>query len=308
VTRYVRAPSPGFRRHFVAGGLLAPLLGSRFKDGLRLDVHLREQDKVQVYYGLTSLLTASRTRRGVKLTASSTYRKQACASGLFRTWGPEERGFEDCVAKYLAEVAVERHHFSSEGRVQAEWARVTSPWTPFDREAVIGYTSRDSRRTQRAFKGVEEARREIEALRALERPWAALKRGKVNAELDQLAIDPEGRLVLIELKDGTSTAPLYYAPLQLLQYVHEWSAAFASLKPGLKELVEARKELGLSPADTPALSGGLRPVLAFGDDRRSKVVRARFAAVREIVNRHLPPGVSPIEVWMLDGGAPRRLD
>ncbi len=65
--------------------------------------------------------------------------------------------------------------------------------------------------------------------------------------------------------------------------------------------------MGMAPAKIPRLTGGLRPVIGFGEDVRSPEVRARFDTVRAIVNRHLPPGVLPMEAWALKEGRPIRL-
>jgi len=138
--------------------------------------------------------------------------------------------------------------------------------------------------------------------------WAPLPKTKVGAELDQLAVDPEGRLVLIELKDAAaSPASVFYSPLQLLQYVHEWAAAYDAVRPCLDALREARIAVGLSPPSMPPLTPGLRPVIGFGEDKRSTEVRARFEVVLDIVNRHLPSGALPIEVWAVSEQKVRRL-
>ena len=191
--------------------------------------------------------------------------------------------------------------------MQSAWAAVSSPWIPFDREAVIGYPDGAARGSGRQFEAEKEARRAVATL-AAEAAWAALPEGKVAAELDQLAVDPLGRLVLIELKDSAASADsVYYAPLQLLQYIYEWSSALSELREGLDRLLQARTELGLTPRAAPPLLGGLRPVIAFGADRRSAEVRRRFEAVRAVVNRHLPESASAIEVWVMEGGLPTRL-
>ena len=71
----------------------------------------------------------------------------------------------------------------------------------------------------------------------------------------------------------------------------------------------ARRELGLTPADIPAVTGGIRAVAGFGDDTRSDEVRGRYARVLGIANAHLPPGVAAIETWVLARGrSPVRID
>ena len=125
--------------------------------------------------------------------------------------------------------------------------------------------------------------------------WA--KPSKGGKELDQLAVDPAGRLVLIELKDGSKRSEVYYAPFQLLQYVWEWHAALGAVWSDLQKLIGARVALGLAPQDAPRLNGGIRAVVGFGRDTRSDEVKRRYRKVLDVANEHLPPGVGPIETW-----------
>jgi hypothetical protein len=238
----------------------------------------------------------------VKLSANEAYRSQPCGARLFRTWSTDERGLAEALEQYLANVVVAPTHLRSEGAVQAAWAGITWPWTPFDREAVFGYADTPAATSGRSFASVKAARAEIEGLGQSE-GWAPTPADKVGAELDQIAVDPSGRLVLVELKHSrTAAASVYYAPLQLLQYAHEWATGFEAVRHDLRSLVEARKELELSPLDTPEIGREIRPVVGFGPDLRTKKVRARFDQVRRIANRYLPAGVSPIEDWAIEAG------
>jgi hypothetical protein len=300
--RYARAPSPDLRTLLAPGGFLAPLLAERTVAGLPLDVHLREGDRVQAYCGLTRVIDARFGRGRVRFSAHLTYTSQACATGLFRRWAAGEWGLEEALTTYFGAVVIRPALLQREGAVQAAWSRVRTPWVPFDREAVIGYADLDTQALHRSFPAIEAARAELDA-EARSGGWAPMSEGKVGAELDQIAIDPEGRLVLLELKDAeASPASVYYAPLQLLQYAHEWAAALPAVRGQVQELLDARIALGLSPAGLPRLNGRIRVAVGFGEDRRSAEVRARFETVRRIVSRHLPPGVAGVEAWTLDGG------
>jgi hypothetical protein len=303
MTRYARAPSSELRALLAPGGLLAALLDLRAVGGLPLpaDLHFRENDRVHVYCGLTRLLDVRLLRHWVQVRAHTTYSSQPCADGLFRAWSRDEAGLGEKVERYLAGVQIRPSHVRAEGAVQAAWAAVTDPWIPFDREAVLGYESKLSQSAARSAEAVQAARMAVTGVVKNDVTWAATSASKVNAELDQLAVDPSGRLVLIELKHGrASAASVYYSPLQLLQYVHEWARAFDPVRADLRALIEARQAIGLSPPNMPALNGELRPVIAFGADLPSVEVRGRFEVVRAIANRHLPIGVPPIEAWTVD--------
>ena len=299
---YDRAPSPKLQRLLCRGGLLEPLLtfSNEKTGGVGLDVHLRRNDEVHVYCGMTRVLTARSLRDGdVKITAHRTYISQSCARDLFRTWRAGESGFDRALTTYVRGVKVGPRWTKAEGAVQMQWSRVRKPWTPFDREVVLEHQADAA-----SFPKVSSA---IVALTNIARRngWAAPKAGSV--ELDQLAVDSRGRLVLIELKDASkSTADLYYAPFQLLQYVWVWHDALDSVRDGVQALLDARVEVGLTPR-APRIGGGIRAVVGFGRDARSPEVKRRHDVVLNVVNKHLPRGVGNVELWEHTGGKPRQV-
>ena len=301
--RYDRVPSQEFLTLFKKGGLLAPLLQLPQVAGLALDPHFRRRDHFEVYCGQTCLLNVSIARGCVNVDADPAYKDQDPERLLYRKWKTDEQGFDTVVNNFLAKVKVRTDKIGKEGAVQTAWAASREPWTPFDREAVLEYPGgKEQQARGRSFDAVDLARREVTRCHSGER-WAALVEQKKSAELDQLAVDAEGRLVLIELKDGAAKASgsVYYAPLQLLQYIHEWAASIDQVRGDLGKLIKARQEVGLSPLDVPPLRGGLRAVIGFGRELPSPKVWSRFQRVLAIANTHLPAGVDPIEVWTHDG-------
>ena len=297
---YDRAPSKGLQTALSNGPLRALLrLGERKVAGCHLDVHLRRNDEVHVYCGLTRPVVVRRKSNGdTQVTAAKSYVNQKCSPSFFGLW-PQGRlnatEFERNLTRYLERVHVAPRWVRSEGSVQSEWARVTEPWIPFDREAVLEYPSTSERNRARHFDAVARARERVEALRKSQ-GWAKLpKRG---GEVDQLAVDTDGRLVIIELKHASASG-VYYAPLQLLQYVWEWHDAFETTRNSLQQLLDARVALGLTPPDVPRIGTRVRPVVGFGVDERSDEVGRRYDDVLALVNEHLPPGADPVETCSL---------
>ena len=153
------------------------------------------------------------------------------------------------------------------------------------------------------FPAVEAAFHSIQAV-AGDKRWKELKSGA--RKVDQLAIDPEGRLVLIELKDAeTNDDRLYYVPFQLLHYLWEWHGALEAVQSDLQELIKARATFGLMAAAVGKLNGGMRAAIGFGPDKRTAEVKRRYEIVIEIANDHLPPGVAPFETWEPTDNAPQ---
>lgn len=297
--RYHRAPSELFFKTLLPNGPLHFLLQPWNVQGLPLDLQFRENDTIQLYCGLTSLLSLS--LRGPLLTpqASNTYRQQPCAIPFFKSWNLGDPQMEPVLQHYLQHVQVEARWIRSEGKVQSDWSRIQTPWLPIDREAVIGYENQQQQQSARTSPELLLAFQAVEAF-----GWA--KPGVVGAELDQLAIDEEGRLVLLELKDAAASK-VYLAPLQLLAYVIEWSKGREMVREGVNRLVQKKRQLGLCGAQTKEWSGALRPVVAFGEDLRSQEARRRTEIIQKLVDSFLPEGSVPLEIWCLQGGVPRRI-
>ena len=299
---YPRAPSKGLQELLMPGGLLAPVMALNRREfkGVELDVHFRINDEVQVYCGLTRILTVRRLHRPgghLNFCADNRYMGKLGArdTGLFRRWSDGEQGLAEAIETYLDAVEVNPSFTGGEGSVQSWWSRVTYPWVPFDREAVLDYDSTEHRDQSKVFPEVDAAFESIcEVARDLR--WKELK--PRARKVDQLAVDPEGRLVLIELKDAHANDDrVYYGPFQLLQYIWEWHGALEAVQADLQELLNVRKVVGLVVHDVPPLEGGIRAAVGFGPDGRTDRVKRRYDMVLEIVNRHLPPGVDPIETW-----------
>lgn len=303
--RYDRAPSPALLALLEGDGLLAPLLRPWSVAGVRLDVQFREGDEVHLYAGLTRLVAARRTPLGVRLHASPTYTRQPCAAALFRPWAPADAGFGEALAAYLGGVAVDPRWVRREGLVQAAWMGIETPWATLDREAVIGRADSAARADALDAPAVHAAFEAVDR-RAQQEGWRRPSPPKGANELDQLAVDDAGRLVLVELKEA-GASEVVTAPLQALRYVWEWHAALPDLLPSLRALGDARRRLGLLPPSTPPLSGRLRAAIAWGEGSPSAEVLRRLREVKALVDAHLPDGVAEVEVWSLRHGRAARV-
>lgn len=299
---YNRAPSPELQKLISPGGFLTPLLAltKRRVAGCELDVHLRRNDEVHIYCGLTRLVKVKLCKNGtIRIGADKSYTQQQCGRALFDEWDTAGPSFGKALDAYLSVVKVDSRYTGGEGQVQTLWSRVTAPWVPFDREAVLGYASEDDAAQARKFTKVDRAHADLQSV-ARTQNWA---RPKVPGhELDQLAVDSTGNLVLVEIKDASASrkSEVYYAPFQLLQYVWEWYSALDAVRNSLQKLLDARMVLGLTSAHAPRLTGGIRAAVGFGADDRSDEVKRCYDKVLDIVNKYLPPGVPSVETWILD--------
>ena len=301
---YERAPSKKLKELLSTGGLLAPLLDltERQVCGLPLDTFFGVEDKVCIYCGLTRLIEVKRTSNGtVKVTAHKTYGKQSCADGFFRHWNINEHiEFEKSLDRYLSRVEVDRRFTKSEGLIQSLWSRVTECWVTFDREATLSYSSQKESKIAREYDQVESARVELEAVARSASPLWALPSSS-GREVDLLAVDSNGSLVLVELKNASARADsVFYTPFQLLSYILEWCNAIESVLEQLQALLDSRVELGITPGSVPALTGDIRAAVCFGPDTRSNEVKRRYSEVLEVVSKYLPRKVPLIDTWTLE--------
>ena len=299
---YDRAPSRELQELLYPGGFLSPIakLAGVVVSGHYHDVHFRTNNEVHVYRGLTRLITVTKLSDGrVRLTAHPSYRTQPCARNFLRGWSLSESGFSEELDRYLLGVKVSPSFVLNEGSIQERWSRVNLPWMPFDREGVLG----GFHKIGRDFAQVQAALGELTSL-ARANGWPAPD--ATGSEIDQLAIDPAGQLVLLELKDASSggTDKVYYSSFQLLQYVWEWHAALEAVQDKLQAVINARVAIGLAPAGLPQLNGRIRAGVGFGSDNRSDEVKRRYQTVLSIVNQYAPEDVGPIETWAFTSSGP----
>ena len=259
---------------------------------------------MHVYCGLTRVLVARRLSSAdsyVRISAHATYSSQACAKSLIGRWQTGMGGLGDALDSYFAGLVVNPRFINREGEVQAKWSGIVDPWVPFDREGVLGCPHKSGIEFPEVQKALDELR-ELSSVRG----WPGVR--TTGREIDQLGVDSEGRLVVIELKDASKrSTEVYYSPFQLLQYIWEWGSELEDVLGALQKMVDARKRLGLAPANTKKLNGKIRPVIGFGADTRSSRVRERYETVLKVVNRHLPEEVGRIESWECRDNGPRRI-
>jgi hypothetical protein len=145
------------------------------------------------------------------------------------------------------------------------------------------------------------------------RTWKPELRASIGGELDALAIDSRGRLLVIEVKPfGFGAAS---GPLQALTYariVAAWTHALGwpQARAILAAMAEQRVLLGLSHRQQLADNFEIVPVVAMGAPRTAADARAHAEIadrIREVVHalRKADGTVGNIETWWVDAaGAP----
>lgn len=290
---YKRAPSDKLLRLLMPGGDLSWLVELGREEIGGQNIHFRNKAKsphgteVHIYREGARLLRLEWfvQKREIKLTADKKYMNETRVEGFFGRHNVADtmsKGFQDKCELYLCGVDIASNQKGKEGAVQTKWASVKEyPWTPFDREVALQYESERYRMETRKLPDVDKAYADIQAL-AAQHGWDEPEEPKPGGrnQVDQLAVDDNGCLVIVELKDVTDGGgkEAFYSPFQALQYLWEWHNILEDVQRDLQELINARKEVGLMSGrgSVPKLSGGIRAAVGFGCDGRTDEVKRRY--------------------------------
>ena len=306
-----RAPIDPLKK-LCTDGLLRPVMrlnGLAVGRKAALDVHFRGSE-IHVYCGHARVfrIRLLQQEREVEVEMG---RADGQSATDRRAADADPSDLEDALNRHLRSVNVDGI-VKGEGILQARWAglghgdEAGRPWTTIDREVQLSYPDKDVRAKaeERIDLAVSPARRTINEIANRPPRWRLPP--DTGGRLDQLAVDEDGNLVLVEIKDAGSGSDLYYAPLQVLRYVHLWHVSLRRLAlwERVRALVDARRACLLTP-NIPSLSGGIRAAVCFGSfgdkpSEPSEEVKRRFYEVMGVVNAHVPHGVPPIETWKYD--------
>lgn len=152
-----------------------------------------------------------------------------------------------------------------------------------------------------------------EAIRAggpAEAWWPAVRYKKPKAfgtGLDILAVDEEGRLLIVEAKPPGATEGITWGPAQVRFYADLYARLFASnpdVEDHVASVLEQRVSLGLTSPGSSTLARPLRivPVLAIGAGRASRAAIKRAVMVQEAIDARAKAAlpVTKTEFWLLD--------
>jgi hypothetical protein len=292
------------------GGVLDLVRADR---GLR-DLQLRRvrgpECWATLYVGLVKLLDIRERNGRFRLDAHETARELGQFDERWRQAQPVE-DLQNCwqeVLTYLGTAisAVRPEHIKAEGAVQAALCSgVADEFRVVDREAALTHVNTAVRSGTMA--PVENALNEALSLAGREEPWWPSARGKVSfgGELDVLAIDDVGRLLVVEVKPANAVAAIAKSPAQVALYATLWSMWLAETDDStevLQGMLDQRARLGLGRAGPIVPPTAVTPVVAIGTGKLSKEALPRLRQVAEAVQPVLQAqqSLQPLELWFVD--------
>lgn len=209
-------------------------------------------------------------------------------------------------AEYIAKaIAAERdqgrrHWTSREGELQAALSRWPDRFELLDRECVLQHSSDEIRREY-----IHHACGPAKAAAAKLGYKKGIEKGFGN-ELDGLAIDSAGRVLVIEAKDGADTVGVGWTPAQVSVYIRllqRWVTESVDAAADLDAMLAQRRELGFpSTGAEIAIPLKLVPVIVLkapvADPKRANPLMLEVKSALDAEGE----GLDDVELWVADGG------
>lgn len=247
-----------------------------------LDFLIGKSDKKQwisVYRGLSRILTIKPTRNSKKIRVE--------AAKAYRRITPEIYGEKSLSYNFKDELESLRHLVEKEEKfdryyknqkegfyqniLSRKYGILGSENDEFvivDKEAVIGY--KDISEKEEKYEGIQRKYKELQRAVSENNPkryGSKIDEKSIGNELDFLALDKEGNILLIEYKHGTNTSGIYLSPLQIGMYYDLFTTyPKEDLDDAIRKMIEQKKRIGLinSKWKVPKIKG-IVPVLIISD-------------------------------------------
>jgi hypothetical protein len=309
---YDRTIPDEFRAELSPGGRFERLV--RFARGRHLaDVQLRAVGRLSwatIYCGLTNVLHVEhRGPRGYRLRADNQHMAANQAGppkGILRwtTWSTATQlmagwpAIEAYMTGHFTTVA-ERH--TNEGAVQAMLcADGGESYQVIDREAVFGF--RDTTERERIHTALRAPLLDALGVPTSEGWWRLP--ASLGGELDILAVDAQGRLLVMEVKPADNVPGITWAPLQVSFYARlfrHWSEAIGEESAEiLNRMLRQRIAIGLEEESNVSLSYPLDivPVISIQDPIAHPQALERLNVVQDQLLQ-AGQGWDNFEVWLV---------
>jgi hypothetical protein len=220
-------------------------------------------------------------------------------------WKSDEKELNKYLDRTIRDVG---ERYTNEGAIQAMLCtRAGDLFSVIDRETVIGFSKETVRvdTYERLQRPLQDACPPDPS-----NPWFVPK--KFGGELDLLAVDPNGRLLAIEVKPGSNLTGITWAPLQATFYaelLREWAnEAGQESQRILQDMLKQRIDLGLTHDPNRSIKYPLEivPVVAIGGAPKSSEAHPRLKKVqRTFLDAKV--GYPSLEVWQVEDSVKRMI-
>lgn len=256
---------------------------------------------ISIYRGLTRIVSISPSKETtIQISGAGKYKK--IVPNLYGRKQTNEN-FQNDIELLIDQIEQERsfdRYFNNkkEGYYQNELSRkfgiYGSPDSAFviiDKETVIGYE--DAAEKNSIFGSIQLKYKRLQKLVSEEDPerfGKDLENKTIGNELDFLALDKAGNILLIEYKHGNNTSGIYLSPLQIGLYFDIFTKyPKPDLESAVLEMLEQKKKIGLiNPAwKVPDTIKEIIPVLIISEYDEKSSAKAKFAEILKFTRYHL---------------------
>lgn len=268
--------------------------------------------RATLYLGLTQVLHVHWSARGkVKLVGQQGegFKKSLDPSLFDPAWSRSQELNElttswSAVMTYVraAIEAAPPKYVTTEGRAQARLSRETKRFITVDREVVVSFSDQATKDATllTTTSPVQAAKKKLSG----DRVWARREKS-FGTELDALAVDPQGKLLAIEVKHGRDTGGVGWTPAQVAVYLglmRRWADATPNAAEIINRMLAQYATLGL-PGAGMAVSDPvvIRPVIAIAEPIANRLVaNERMVEVTAALAAQDIP-MEDLEIWVIDG-------
>lgn len=252
---------------------------------------------ISIYRGLSRVLTILKTRKPdmIKLDGADAYKK--ISNNLYGQKKLSENFSEELkslVNAVSTDLEFDRYYNNKkEGYFQNELSRKfgicgkeNDDFVIIDKEAVIGY--KDMQEKDKFYGKIRKCYKELQkglSQKDAKRFGKDLDKKAIGNELDFLALDKQGNLLLIEYKHGTNTSGIYLSSLQIGMYFELFNQLpREELKQAVFEMLEQKKKIGLiNPKwDSPNIKD-IVPVLIISEYNNRSSAKIKYQEVMDFV-------------------------
>lgn len=258
---------------------------------------------ISVYRGLSRLITISKSRTPdtIKINGADAYK--IIEPDLYGNEIPITKNFEPLLFDLLEEVRKDKkfdryYNNKKEGYYQNELSRKygingnsNSEFVIVDKEAVIGYENKKCKadlfgQYQKKYK---ELQKEISIINHI-RYGKDLEKKAIGNELDFIAVDKTGNILLIEYKHGTNTSGIYLSPLQIgLYYDLFTNFDKEKLKESILSQLKQKQAIGLVNPDweIPEKLNDIVPILIISECNYGSSTKTKYHEIMDICRNKL---------------------
>lgn len=255
---------------------------------------------ISIYRGLSRVLTILKTRTPDLITLDGAGAYKNILSALY---GQKKCSVNFCtelidlIAAVSSDSKFDRYYRNEkEGYFQNKLSRsfgicgkADDDFVIIDKEVVIGY--KDMQEKNKLYGKIRDGykllQKDISDTNS-KRYGQDLDKKAIGNELDFLALDKQGNLLLIEYKHGSNTSGIYLSPLQIGMYFDLFKdLPRAALEKAVFEMLEQKKRIGLiNPKwNCPSVIKEIVPVLIISEYKEKSSAKTKYQEILDFVRR-----------------------